>query len=357
MAHNGRFEQFTNQASGFAGGSDFCSLIQFTPLRVFPDRAYHHMSRSSRIRIEAEYALFRALTGGLASLPRPAAVTTGRRLARAAFFALGHLRHIGECNLRIAFPHSGRPEHLRILRASFDSLGRQLGEFCHFPQATAESLRKIVEYDPDAYSRFQAAKERGRGVLLITAHLGGWEFLPFAASAFGEPISFLVRPIENPKIEQSIYAVRTKFGSECINKKASGLTCMRILRKGGTLGVMTDLNSLPQEGVFTPFFGELACTTLAVAAFALPTDAVIFPVIAPYDATRGKYVFRGGPAIEVLRTGDYERDLLINTARVASVIEKTIREYPEQWLWIHDRWHARPRPWDRVCIDFPPVEL
>ena len=314
------------------------------------------MNRSSRIRIEAEYALFRALTGGLALLPRTAAVATGRCLARAAFFALGHLRRTGERNLRIAFPHLSKSEHLRILRTSFDSLGRQLGEFCHFPQATAASLRNIVEYDPHSYARFQAAKERGCGVLMITAHLGGWEFLPFAASAFGEAISFLARPIENPKIEESIYAVRTKFGSECINKKSAGLTCMRLLRKGGTLGVLTDLNSLPQEGVFTPFFGELACTTLAVAALALPTDATIFPVFAPYSATRGKYVFQGGPAIEVLRTGDYEQDLLINTARVASVIERTIRMYPEQWLWIHDRWHARPRPGDRVCIDFPPVE-
>jgi KDO2-lipid IV(A) lauroyltransferase len=314
------------------------------------------MSRSSQVRIEAEYALFRALTGGLAALSRPAAVATGRRLALAAFFALGHLRRIGECNLRIAFPRASRSEHLRILRASFDSLGRQLGEFCHFPQATVESLRKIVEYDPDSNSRFQVAKERGCGVLMITAHLGGWEFLPFAASAFGEAISFLARPVENPKIERCIYAVRTKFGSECINKKSAGLTCLRLLRKGGTLGVLSDLNSLPQEGVFTPFFGELACTTLAVAVLALPTDAAVFPVFAPYDATRGKYVFLGGPPIEVLRTGDYEQDLLINTARVASVIERTIRTYPEQWLWIHDRWHARPRPWDRVCIKFPPVD-
>jgi KDO2-lipid IV(A) lauroyltransferase len=311
------------------------------------------MKADSPIRIRAEYTMLRVLVGGLGLLPRPAAIGVGRCLAGVAYAVLRRLRRIAERNLAIAFPDLSRPERLKILRASFDSLGRQLGEFCKFPQATRESLSRIVEYDPQSVERLEEAERRGRGVLFITAHLGGWELLAFAHSALQHPIMFLVRPIDNPLIERMVQGMRTRFGNQAISKKDAGLTCMRKLKRGGTLGILADLNSLPDEGIFVPLFGELACSTAAVAALALATGAAVFPAIAPWDPVRKKYVFQGGPAIEVLRTGEFERDLGINTARMTQVMEGIIRKYPEQWLWIHDRWHARPRPQDRVCTDFP----
>jgi KDO2-lipid IV(A) lauroyltransferase len=313
------------------------------------------MNANLSLRVRAEYLILRALVGGLGLLPRPAAIAVGRCLAGIAYFALRRLRRIGERNLARAFPRLSRKEQLRILRSSFDSLGRQLGEFCKFPQATRESLGRIVEYDPASVARLKEAESRGRGVLFITAHLGAWELLAFAHSALRQPIMFLVRPIDNPLVESMVEGMRTRFGNQAISKKEAGLTCMRKLKKGGTLGILADLNSLPDEGIFVPLFGELACSTAAVAALALATGAAVFPAIAPWDPIRRKYVFRGGPALEVLRTGDFERDLGINTARMTQLMEGIIRKYPEQWLWIHDRWHARPRPQDRVCTDFPSI--
>ncbi len=307
------------------------------------------------IRTRAEYLLLRAMIGGIGLLPRPAAVGAGRCLARIAFFALGRLRRIGMNNLSIAFPHLGADERRRILRASFDGLGRQLGEFCRFPRIRAEQLREVVEYDPESVAALADAERRGRGVLFITAHLGAWELLAFAHSALVGPLTFLIRPIDNPLIEKMILGIRTRFGNMALSKKDAGLTCMRKLKKGGTLGILADLNSLPDEGIFVPFFGKPACSTAAVAALALATGAAVFPAFAPWDSVRKKYVFLGGPAVEMLRTGDFERDLGINTGRVAQLMERIIQEYPEQWLWIHDRWHAIRRPQDRVCIDIPPL--
>jgi KDO2-lipid IV(A) lauroyltransferase len=297
----------------------------------------------------------RTLLGCIGALPRPASVAVGRCLGRAAYSALGRLRRIGMRNLWLAYPELSRSEHRKILRRSFDSLGRQLGEFCRFPRATPDSLRRIVEFDPAGMAHLEAARSRGKGILFVTAHLGAWELLVFAYSALESPISFLVRPIENPRVEQWVRGIRSKFGNEPIDKKSAALTCMRILRKGGTLGILADLNALPQEGIFVPFFGELACATIGVAALALPTDASVFPVFAPWDAVRRRYVFRGGPALEMLRTGDHERDMEVNTARITSVLERWIREYPDQWMWIHERWHAYLRPGDRYCIEFPPI--
>jgi len=313
------------------------------------------MDDRSRFQTYLQYALVRTLTAALGALPRSFSAALGRCVGRAAYFGFGRLRHIGLRNLRIAFPKISKADRRKILRACFDNLGRQLGEFCHFERATVEKLRKVLEYDPESLARFNEAKSRGKGILLVTGHLGAWELLPFAHSAFGNPLHILVRTIENPLIERLIHSIRARFGNQTIDKRNSGLTCLRVLKKGGMLGILSDLNSLPQEGVFVPFFGELACTTLAVAALALQTDAVVFPVFAPWETSRKRYVFRGGPAIDLVRTGDHDKDLAINTARVASVMEKWIRAYPEQWLWIHDRWHALVRPGDRICTEFPPV--
>jgi KDO2-lipid IV(A) lauroyltransferase len=311
------------------------------------------MKAKNPLKIHAEYLLFSALVRGIGFLPRPLAIGLGRGLARIAYAIMGHLRHVGMKNLGIAFPHMSRPERLRILRKSFDSLGRQLGEFCRFPHASKESLGRIVEYDPGSVARLEEAERHGCGVLFVTAHLGAWELLAFAHSALVHPLSFLVRPLDNPLIERVVHSMRTRFGNQAVSKKDAGLTCMRKLKHGGTLGILADLNSLQEEGIFVPFFGTLACSTAAVAALALATGAAVFPAFAPWDPVRKKYIFLGGPVVEVLRTGDFARDLGVNTARIAQAIESVIRKYPEQWLWIHDRWHTRPRPQDRVCADFP----
>ncbi|HEX5707483.1 MAG TPA: lysophospholipid acyltransferase family protein [Pyrinomonadaceae bacterium] len=300
------------------------------------------MSKKSKFQSTMEYAATRALLSGLGALPRAWAVAAGRGLGRAAYTLAGGLRRTGERNLELAFPDLPAAERERILRGSFMSLGRQLGEFSQFPRQTPESLREVVEYDKEDVKLLDVARERGRGVIFLTAHLGAWELLCFAHSALYNPISFLVRPIDNPRVEELIEGLRTRFGNQPIDKKAAALAAMRMLKKGGTLGVLADLNAHPREGVFVPFFNHLACTTAGVATLALRTDATVIPCCAPWDEERRRFVFRGGPVLELVRTGDHERDVEINTARFTAAIERQVRAYPDQWLWIHKRWKTRP---------------
>jgi KDO2-lipid IV(A) lauroyltransferase len=233
-------------------------------------------------------------------------------------------------------------ERERILRASFDSLGRLLGEFSHFERATPASLRRIVEYDKEGVKNFEEAAARGRGIIFLTGHIGAWELLSFAYSALDHPLSFLVRPLDNPQIEEMVERIRTRFGNRAINKRMAARTAFRVLREGGTLGILADLNTHPHEGVFVPFFGHLACTTSGVATLALRTDAVVLPVCAVWEEQRKKFIFHGDPVVELVRTGDHEKDVEINTARYTSAIERLVRAYPDQWLWIHKRWRTRP---------------
>lgn len=300
------------------------------------------MARKSKGQIFFEYAIARAFLAGLGALPRSAAVAVGRGMGRAAYALAGGLRRTGLRNLELAFPEKSLREREEILRGSFVSLGRQLGEVSQFPRANAERLRAVVEYDPEDVKLLDVARERGRGVIFLTSHLGAWEILCFAHSVFYEPLSFLVRPIDNPRIDLMIERLRTRFGNRPIDKKAAARASMKLLKEGGTLGVLADLNTQEREGVFVPFFGHLACTTAGVATLALRTDATVIPVCAPWNEERQKFVFRGGPVIELVRTGDHARDVELNTARFTAAIETHVRAFPEQWLWIHKRWKTRP---------------
>ncbi|HEU4594970.1 MAG TPA: lysophospholipid acyltransferase family protein [Pyrinomonadaceae bacterium] len=300
------------------------------------------MGKKGKTQSFFEYAAARAFLSGLGILPRPLATAVGRGIGHAAYALAGGLRRTGMRNLELAFPEKSEEERKRILRGSFVSLGRQLGEVSQFPRATPERLREVVEYDPEDVKLLDVARERGRGVIFLTSHLGAWELLCFAHSVLYEPLSFLVRPIDNPRIEEMVERLRTRFGNQPIDKKAAARTAMRLLKQGGTLGVLADLNTQEREGVFVPFFGHLACTTAGVATLALRTDATVIPVCAPWDEKRRRFVFHGGPVVELVRTGDAARDVELNTERFTAAIEGHVRAYPEQWLWIHKRWKTRP---------------
>jgi Kdo2-lipid IVA lauroyltransferase/acyltransferase len=300
------------------------------------------MAKKGKFQELAEYAAVRALVSGLGLLPRRAAVAAGRSLGLAAYALAGGLRRTGMRNLEIAFPDAGEEERGRILRGTFLSLGRQLGEVSQFPRISPERLREVAEYDSEDVKLLDLARERGRGVIFLTSHLGAWELLCFAHSALYEPISFLVRPIDNPRIDAFVARLRTRFGNRPIDKKAAARAALRLLKDGGTLGVLADLNTQEREGVFVPFFGRLACTTAGVATLALRTDATVIPVCAPWDERRKKFIFRGGPVVELVRTGDDRRDVEINTANFTAAIERHVRAFPDQWLWIHKRWKTRP---------------
>ena len=296
--------------------------------------------RRGKLQTDLEYAAVRTLLAALGALPRPAAVAVGRAFGRLAYLLAGGLRRTGMRNLELAFPEMPERERARILRRSMVTLGRQLGEFSRFPRSTPEEIARLVEYD--GIEILHEAKARGRGIIFLTGHLGAWEVLSFAHSALHEPISFMVRRLDNPRVESLVDGIRTRFGNQSIDKKMAARSALKLLRDGGILGILADLNTQPNEGVFVPFFGRPACTTSGIAVLALRTDATVIPVVAPWDEASGRWVFRGSPIVELVRTGDHERDVEVNTALFTAALEQQIRKYPDQWLWIHKRWKTRP---------------
>jgi Kdo2-lipid IVA lauroyltransferase/acyltransferase len=298
------------------------------------------MGKHGKVQTALEYGVARAMLTGLGWLPRRLAIATGRGVARIAYGLSDRLRSTGFRNLELAFPEMNDRERERILRGCFTSLGRLLGEFSQFPRATPESLRRIVECQ--GLENLEAARASGHGVILFTGHLGAWELSSFALSAFGYPLSFLVRRIDNPLVEQMIERTRTRFGNRSIDKRAAMRPMLRTLRAGETLGTLVDLNTQPHEGIFVDFFGIPASTTSGLATLALHTGAAVLPVFVPWDEKQQRFTLRIDPPLAITPTGNQSEDIRQLTSLFTSVVESYVRKYPEQWLWIHKRWNTRP---------------
>lgn len=298
------------------------------------------MAKHGNAQINVEYLAARAILALLSRLPLSVSMGIGRGLGRLAYTLALDLRRTGKRNLLLAFPEKSKAERERILRGCFRSLGRELGLFSQFLTKSPESLR--AAFETTGVENIVTAKAQGRGVILFTAHLGAWELTSQGLCLVGHPFSFLVRRLDNPKVEQLVDRARTRFGNQTLDKLAAARSMVKILRSGQTLGLLLDLNTLDGEGIFVDFFGVPASTTFMVAKLALRTDSPIVPVFAPWNEQRKKFSVEIDPPVTIQVTGDEEVDIRNLTTKLSQIIEDRIRRYPDQWLWIHKRWKTRP---------------
>jgi KDO2-lipid IV(A) lauroyltransferase len=227
-----------------------------------------------------------------------------------------------------------------IVLGTFESIGRHLGFVSHFRKFKLEDVRNVVEVIGKEH--FDRAHETGRGVLFFTGHFGSWEVFNLLPPAFGFGMNILVRRIDNPLLEKYVDAFRTKFGSVTLDKTRSARQMFRVLENGELLGILADLNVQEKEGVFVDFFGVPASTTVSIAKLALKTNAVVLPAFAVWEETKQKYVVYLESPVEYV-SGDISNENVRElTQKITNVVEKYVRLYPEQWLWIHKRWNTRP---------------
>jgi Kdo2-lipid IVA lauroyltransferase/acyltransferase len=292
------------------------------------------------MRHRLEYAPVWLIVKLLGALPRSISRGTAIFLAHVIRLLHGRLRRVGMRNLEIAFAEKSLRERRRILRGVFTSLGRLLSEVCQFPYYTAKNVGKVAVYD--GFENFESAQRRGKGVLFLTGHFGGWEIGSFVHSLHGHPLRIVVRALDNPYLNRLVDHYRTLHGNQTFGKQEFARGLLAAMRGGETVGVLMDTNMTPPQGVFVPFFGVLACTASGIARVAQRTDAAVVPALTIWDKAIGKYRIHFDPALTLSKTGNDEADALANTALFTRVIEDYARKYPEQWLWVHRRWKTRP---------------
>jgi KDO2-lipid IV(A) lauroyltransferase len=290
-------------------------------------------------------------------LPRSLGAILIRILASCAYFLDPRHRHIADINLRIAFPEFSESKRKEIARKSFQNAAMNLLEISRLPSLTSSNISTLVGYDDiDGLENYRLAEQKGKGILYLTGHFSSWELLPAAHALHGHPLSFITRPLDNARLERYLLGIRESKGNQVIYKKNSARQILRTLKSGNSTGILMDHNSSLQEGIFVNFFGIPAATTTSMALFALRTKA---PVLPGYLTTmnNGRYRIKFLAPIEIVRTGEMEEDLRINTQKFNEVLEQIIREQPESWLWGHRRWKNQPPENPQDLYILSPQEL
>ena len=229
-------------------------------------------------------------------------------------------------------------EELRgIARGSFESLGRLVADFAQMGRWEASDLDRHVRWE--GWEHYQKAQARGRGVLYLAAHFGSWEVVSFAQSLRGAPMAFIVRPADNLRIEALVRARRERHGNAVIPKRSALRDCLRRLKRGETVGILIDQHVPAESGVVSQLLGQPVYTTSALALLALRTGAPVLPAFALRQADGTQRIILG-PEIDLERSGDPARDVIVATQRFNEAVERFIAERPDHWLWAHRRFRA-----------------
>jgi KDO2-lipid IV(A) lauroyltransferase len=287
-----------------------------------------------------EYWLVVAVARTLGWMPRGLARFKAGVLAWLVYHLHGRLRRVGERNLSLALPQLSSQEKEQILRGVYRHLGWQLVEFCRMPRYTAANTRNWMR--TEGLDHYLAAQARGKGVLVLTGHLGAWELSSFYHSLMGHPMGLVIRRLDNRRLDDFVNGIRCMHGNRVLHKDDFARGLLTAMRAGDTVGILMDTNMTPPQGEFVEFFGVPACTATGLARVALKTGAAVLPGFMLWEPAEQKYVLHFGPELRLAETSDHEADILAATQQCNDVLESWIRRYPDQWLWIHRRWKTRP---------------
>jgi Kdo2-lipid IVA lauroyltransferase/acyltransferase len=275
----------------------------------------------------------------VSAIPRESRRALFIGMFRLFYYLSPRQRFITIHNLRRAFPEKSTDEIIATAKGVYRTLGIVAADFFDIPSLTKENIGDLVEVE--GLENLQKALEKNKGVLLFGAHFGNWELAVIAISLLLKPVVVIYRPLDSSVLNDLVALVRSSTGNTPVPKERAMRQMLRSLRRNEILGILMDQNVAWQEGVFVDFFGRPACTTNGLALLALYTEA---PVIPGYIVRleNGKYRLVIKEEMQVIRAGDEDADILINTQNFTRVIEDTIREHPDQWLWIHQRWKTKP---------------
>lgn len=270
-------------------------------------------------------------------LPLSCSRAVGKALAAAAYHVVPRIKRVGFSNLDLAYGDAlSRKEKARILKASVRNVGIVAAEFSRIPLLANDAFfHRWVRLEGTEH-----IKPPGH-TLLISAHLGNWEWLTGAFLRLGCNTAEVVRPLRDPRLNTYIDAIRQSNGARTIEKAQAGAEILKLLRDGWHVGILVDQN--PHESaVPVKFFGVDTWATAAPAMFAVRAKVPVHPV-SMVRQPDGTYILRIYPPLDLVTGGGLRKNLLENAQRCQDAIEALVREHPEQWLWIHRRWKPRPR--------------
>ena len=269
-------------------------------------------------------------------LPRKLALSIGVYLGTTVF-SLSRDQKSRACKHLRQSLEIGQPLAEQFVRRSFQNIGKNLMEFMQLPRMSPKTLHQLVTFEGQEH--IDKALAQGRGAIILTAHFGNWELLGAKILASGYTIRGITRQLRSQRLEAIVSSYREKVGWQGIDRDRAVREVLRCLNRNELIAILADVDTRTR-GIFVDFFGRPAYTPYSPVAFALKTGAAILPTFIirqPDDSHRAIVE----PPLPLQQSGKKEADLLVNTQRFTKVIESYIRRYPEQWIWMHERWKTK----------------
>ena len=288
------------------------------------------------------------------SLPESVVPGLGSSLGRILYFTLWKRRRLALENIQLAYGNElDRSEARRIVLDSYEHLGMNLVEFFRLP--TLEPGELLDRVAMEGQENLDKVFDQGKGVLLLSAHLGNWDYLSASIAMNGYPLALITKISRSDALNDIWMGHREKTGVTMLMGRGTMKESLKQLKRGGIVGFVLDQNARRREGVFVPFFGRQACTLSSLAILSRRTGTPVIPVYTFRVNGRHKVVFE--EPIQTDNIEDQDLDILERTAAYTRWTEKVIREHPDQWTWLHNRWKTRPidgtteRPADETTLE------
>jgi Kdo2-lipid IVA lauroyltransferase/acyltransferase len=282
--------------------------------------------------------ILKAISAFFSCLPLPWALAIGRRLGWVYGSVVRYHRQDAIDALTRAFPQKQNSEILDIVRRMYANLGMNLVEICRLGNVTDEFLRESIEIEGEENAR--AALLRNKGAVILTGHLGNWDLLAAIVPRLGYPLTVITKDIKNKGLNEYWMKIRQRFGVKFVPNHNSYRACLTALKKNELIGFILDQNMINTEGVFVDFFGKPACTTPGMAYMSAQSGAPVVPVFM-IRLDNGRHVVKALPALPPPPNREPET-IKEYTQQYTKIIEDVIRQYPDQWIWIHRRWKTVP---------------
>lgn len=293
--------------------------------------------------------ILKSLAFIIGHLPLGVSFFLGNVLGSLAYRLDTKRRNIALENIERAYGSAiSRERAEEIAKKSLICLATMFFEFLRMPWLKKDDLNKYFECE--GMENLQNALSRKKGVIMLAAHLGNWEYIGAFFGLSGYALDVVVRDADSPLFDEFIRWARTRCGNIMVSKNRAMRRLMKRLNENGIAIVLLDQNVAQTEGVFVDFFGAPACTNKGPALLASATGAAVVPAFILRNGRGHKVIIK--PEIPIAGTGDKERDAIENTRRFTKAIEDMIRQRPEEWFWVHRRWKTRPPEEEK---NHPPV--
>jgi len=270
-------------------------------------------------------------------LPASVAIGLGRFMGRMLFKIKGKHRKITMDNVSMALDlESNEVEKLSL--KIYEHLGQMFIEFLKPSSFGKEYVQAMVE--AKGLEKLEKAKARGKGVLILAAHLGNWELLGSALLEHVGPITVVYKMAKNPFVTEFIRKTRKKRGIETIPHRNSARKIMGILKKGEAVGILLDQHATNKDAISADFFGMPVATNYGLALIAIKTGTPVVPAFLVKNE-EGKYCCTYEEPVFLEKGEDMQADILRATTAFNGIMEKWIKNYPEQWFWVHNRFRVK----------------